>query len=1153
MKLTALLLMVAFFHVSASSFGQKITLKVKDTPLEKVIKDIRKQSSYPFFYNDEDIENRKVTVMIQNASLEEALTACFKDLPLTYKIIGHDVIITQKQASPTILGLPPVKQTQVVIDISGKITNEQGEPVVATVRVKGSTNAVSSNEQGLFTIKSVEDDATLEISGMTIETTEWKVDKKKYLAISVKTKSGKLNDVTVTAYGIVRRDKEIGYSVSKVSGDEITRANTGNLLTGLVGKVSGLNISSQSSEMNPQMRILLRGIRSFSQNTNTQPLFIFNGAPLSFGNDQNGASQVAEFINNFNPADIEDVTILKGANGTALYGPEGVNGVIIITTKKGAKGVPVINFRNNSSVQFVDWRQYRRQTEYGLGSGPVDQFGNGIYDQYAGSYTWGPKYDGRMVPIGYPDENGELQKVSYTNKNDYRRFFNLARNNRTTLSFSQGDLNSSYYLGLGYQDQTGLLPGDKQNQINLIQSANKKFSNLFNIQTNIAYSRSNQDRGPDNITPVVLNTPTFIPLLDYKDWQNGYWANRSRYWSGISPYESIATDRTKITTNALNVGVILNIKPLAWLTIKEQPSLNYSGINQKQIVNVPKPFMDFVTDPSKLFTNTLGSVAEQLRTNTSLNNDLLLSTVHKAGDFLIRTNLGNTIRHTYYKDVRAGAQLELPVYDLAFGGSRITAGGTEITTRQFSLFGTTNIGYRDMVFLELTGRNEWDSKRAPSARGEDFYASANASVVLKDLIPLLKNQHWLSNLRLRASVSQTANLPIVPQQAQVTLGLSGQYPYITPDGKALYGYQYYGDNPNLLIKPEKVISQEYGLNSSLFDNRVSFDLTYYFQVNNGVILPVVNSFLSGYPSIDNAGKFQNQGFEFDLGINPLIKLPKDFNISLQLRGALNSNKVLAVTPIYNGLFPVSDPNGFKYYAVTGKSAYQFAPTDWKRDPQGRVVVDKNSGLPIVGDYGTYVLKGNTLPRYTLSANLGFSYKRFSFYVLADYAGGYDHQFQTADFYSGADPRTTYNNRQPFVFPNSVYVDGNGQYVENTNILTKTGGVELYQQYGQVGLYGLINAASIKIREVSFQYTLPLSKALVKELNFGVYARDLFSFYPKSNIYGDPSLIAGPGYRGNALLNGVNNLNNTIDPIGGSSSNSRLPGTVLLGFNLSATF
>lgn len=1160
MKFTALLMTVALLQAHAKSLAQNVSISAKELPLKSVFLQIKKQTGYVVFGRSDLFKNAKpVTISVKDIPLTDALEMILKDQPLNFRINGRNIILSAKAREPIVTDAIEAQPVP-AITLSGKILDKDGAPVPgANISVKGTDKATSAAADGRFLLPGVPENSLVEISAvgftkltLRITATAAMVTNRQLkelladgspgnIIVKLTRAVSSLDEVQVTAYSIEKRTKEIGYSIAKVSGEQINKANPGNLLTGLIGKVSGMTITTQSSDMTPEMRILVRGIRSFGQNSNNQPMFILNGAPLSFGNDQTAAQQVMNFINNINPADIENVTVLKGANGTALYGPEGINGVIIITTKKGQIGKPTINFRNNTAFQRVDYRRERRQRMFGTGSGITDEFGNGIYDARS-TYGWGPRYDGTLVPIGYPDENGEIQKVPYHDTKDARKFFEVAKTIRNNLSFSSSDAHSSFYLGLGHTTQTGLVPKDKQNQSTVLLNTSRNFG-LVDIKMNVNYARTSDDRGP-NIAANVRSIPTFIPILQYKDYLNDHWSQHDRYWNGISPYEEIDIRRSKSTTNAVSGNLIVEVKPLPWLVIRDQPGINYTGIYRKSTV-APLNYADFAAqDMSKMYDQP-ASVSEEMSASSSINNDFIVSTIHHPGNFLVRANMGNTIRENYYKQLKSGASLVVPVYNLAFYRYSPNTQETAVLSRSWSLFGNLSAGYKDRIFLELTGRNEWDSKRAKVARGTDIYFGANTSAILTEIFPGLKKLKWLTTARLRASVAQSANMNIVPYQSERTFGLGWGYPYVNNNtGDYLLGYSFYPDNPNPLLKPERVISQEYGGNFSFLNDRITVDLTYYHQRNNSVILNVANAWLSGYPSIDNAGSFLNDGWELDVKIDPALQLPNKMSLSLEGRFAINDNKVLHLTDVYNGLFPAMDGSGQRYYAQEGSHAYTFAVHDWKRDPRGRVIVDKVTGLPEPEGFYDFSLRGRTLPRYAASIGITFNWKNFSTSILLDYLGSYDHKF-SPDIWSGMHTLTTLNGRERFVFPNSVYDDGSGKYVENTDVVVSSANQELYSRFDQVDLHGLTSGAFWKLRELVFQYAFPMKRGILKEVNCSLYGRDLFSIYPRSNIQGDPGLIKGPGQREFSSV--PNNLT------GGSSDNTALPGTVMYGFTVGIKF
>jgi len=794
----------------------------------------------------------------------------------------------------------------------------------------------------------------------------------------------------------------------------------------------------------------------------------------------------------------------------------------------------------------MDFRQRTDQRTFGVGEAVSLLGGNA-------TSNWGPAYDGRIISIGFPDENGEYQQLPYVDLNDRYDFFDIAKTTRTNVSLSQGDQNSSLYLGLGHVDQTGLLPGDKQNQTTVLINSSKKIGKAADLQFNVNYTRTSNDRGAD-VTNAVLSLPSFIPLLSYKDYKNSHWGNLNNYWAGINPYAQLDLVREKTTDNALTGSFTANVKLLPWLNVKNQLSMNYFGRNRKKNT-APIVFADYARVGTGKTNDREPATEDMLNTYYGVNNDLMVSALHKTGDFLLRGNLGSTVRDNFGKQIKSGGILVIPVYNTIFTRSDLGKGVDEVTqqTRSISVLGNVSLGYKDMMFLELTGRNEWDSKRAKVARGKDFYFGANTSFVIKEIIPFLKEQNWLSNFRLRLSATRTANMNIEPQQSERILNLVHPYPYTnSTTGKSVLGYAIF-TNPNPFIKPEKVFSQEYGTEMGFLNNRIRLDAAYYTQVNNGIIMRVGVPPYSGYPDLDNAGRFRNTGWEFDLNLNPLVDFGNDISISLTGRFSINNNKVLEVSDIYEGTFIARDPSGNPFYAREGYSAFEFPVLDFIRDPKGRVVVDKTTGMPTV-DYANPKIMGKTLPVYQGGVTLNFMYKRFTLSAQADYSAGNDHAFSASLIRNGTSAITLLNNREVFVFPNSVIEETPGNFVENTNVAVSNAGRELFGRFADATIHTITSANYWKIREISLQYDLPINKKYMKRISAGIYARDLFSFYPHSNIYGDPVASNGPGLRTNQVQAiGQREQRQTNNVSGGASDSNTAPGTILYGFTLGVSF
>lgn len=1152
MKLIILLLFFTIMQVSAAVYGQKLTLKQKNVSIARVFEEIEKQTGYDVFYSPKVIKNEKIIhADFRNTDLTDVLKVCLQGQAAIFTIDEKTIIIKKQEEKSIPNSFDNGLQN---IDVVGRVFDENNNPLVgATIKIKGSEITTTTNKLGDFLLSNVNENAILIISYIGYENQE--ITAKKDLGnIKLTQATAKLSEVTVTtSYGLEKRTKELGYSVTKITGEDLNRTNPGNLLTGLTGKVSGLVISNQGVGMNPDNNIMLRGIRSINASANNQPLFILNGSPLSFGSDQNAASLASEFLNNLNPNDIEDITVLKGANGSALYGPEGVNGVIIINTKKGAAGKLNLNFRTSTTLQQIDWSKRKIQETYGTGQ-LTDADGNPIYDP-TGVMLWGPAFNGEMVQLGRPDENGEVQMVPYQYTTDRQDFWNTARQTQNNLSIAQADASSDFYLGLTYTDQTGLLPKDKQKKAGILFNTGRKFDK-WAVRLNLAYNNTSADKGPANLSTDFY--PAHVPLLSYKDYVNNKWADRNHYWADqvANPYETVDNKRNKSGENALIGNIEFKLTPLSWLTITERPGLTLNSFYQKKTTK-PLDYSDYAKELGMngryiSFRDVPASVEEKTLNMTSLNNDFLVSTIHNPGNFSIKTTIGNTIRQSYVKDLRGSApRLITPVYNLAYGieGEVYSTERSELS-RFYSFFGTALIGYQDKFFVEITGRNDWDSKLAIAARNKNFYSGVNTSIVLQEIFPAMQKLKWLSNARLRAAFTKTANMNIRPYQSERLL----QYQGPVGGDLDLPGYSYMGNIPNPNVKPESVFSQEYGGSFTFLKNRIDFDVAYYRQRNKGLILDVVNSIYSGAPTTDNAGVYDNWGWEFDLNFRQLFRTSGGLRARLGLQLAINDNKVVFLPPVYNNEMSAYS-SGAQVVAKTGSYAFALKLRDWKRDEQGRVIVDKNTGMPSI-DYENPIVAGRTLPKHTASANFGLSWKGFNFSALGEYRGG-NHQYNEIGATTtqlGSSLLTTYNNRQPFVVPNSVYADGMGGYIENTDV--KVSSVRNYwMQASSVQSNFLINAAFFTLRELSLSYDLQLKTRSIKKLTLGVYGRDLLTVYAKNNAYGDPQLIKGPGSeRDRGLIPQIMGLQNSGSNLGNAVSQSdRLPGTIQYGFIVNLNF
>jgi TonB-dependent SusC/RagA subfamily outer membrane receptor len=364
MKLTTLFMVIAFMQCSASAFSQKINLDATNVPLKKVLQAINKQNGYLFFYDTKDVRNKNITVKVKDASMDEALSACLKNLPLTYKIVNNTVFLQEKDN--TAAGI-------ILLNVKGKVVDEKGEPLPgASIKLKGTTLGTNADADGAFSINVPDDKSILVVSFVGFTSKEVTVGNNTFLTVSLAA-SGKLSEVVVTALGIRKEQKQLGYSISQVGGEEVSLTREPTFINALEGKVAGLVVQSPPNGPGGSSRVILRGNSSFSGSN--QPLYVIDGVPINSTTRENsddggkvyGGSDPGDGLSSINPDDIETISVLKGASAAALYGGGAQAGVILITTKKGKKNQGLgVSFNSNTVLEKMVPYDHL-QTEYGRG------------------------------------------------------------------------------------------------------------------------------------------------------------------------------------------------------------------------------------------------------------------------------------------------------------------------------------------------------------------------------------------------------------------------------------------------------------------------------------------------------------------------------------------------------------------------------------------------------------------------------------------------------------------------------------------------------------------------------------------------------------------------------------------------------------------
>lgn len=1001
--------------------------------------------------------------------------------------------------------------------ISGQVRDAQGNPVqFATVTESNTKNSVSADASGNFSIKVKQESASLTVTGSGYDAQTINASGNN-VSVVLKRNTQELAAVVVTSLNIQRQAKELGYSTAKVKAAELTQAKVVNLANGLTGKVSGLNIQTVNNSVFGDVRITLRGIRSLTGNN--QPMLIVDGVPISLN-----------LLNTINPNDIADVSILKSSSATAVYGPDGVNGAIIVTTKKGSKANPSITFSHTTQLEKVSFMPLF-QTQFGSGSSE-DQYYNGVYDPIE-NQGYGDAFDGSLRQIGRDGPGGIQEKVTYEARpNEKKNFWATGITNQTDVSVSLGE----FYMSAQNVEIKGVMPKDVNKRISVRANTFKDFSSKFRATVNFQYTQQKYNvnagsafgNGRD-YSPYwnLINSPMQIPITKYKNWQTDYFSSPDGFYNDYyyNPYWAVDNFREDGRVDNLVGNLEFSYKVAPWMSVLYRIGATASSSSYKQTQGALQ-YSLFAKSTGKSIAQT-GDIPAGVRDNTSLstrlNSELFVTFKKEIKRFKFDALIGQSYRETNGKSVTVSStNLGIPgLYNVSARKGEPGAAESNSKTRLARYFGKIGVGYNGWAFLEFTGSNDWDSRLAYQYNYEAknvnfFYPGVNASVVLTDAISALKNNKILSYAKVRAAYSKTGNVNLNAYSLENTYSQTNGFPYGT-----LLGFSSDNVLRRSFYSPEFVLNKEVGIELGFLKNRINLEATAYSQDNTEQMLTVNYSGSTGYnQALLNAGAFTNKGLEFDLKLTPLIKW-RGVNVDFKVNYTYQTNKV---TRLIDGVNELGIGNG--NFAIVGLPAYTFKLTDYVKDSLGRVIVDARTGMPSV-DPVTRVF-GQTLPKHILGLNLTVSYKGLTLSAVADYRSG--HQMFSdiggdMDF-SGISYRSGSNGRQPFIFPNSVIETSPKVYVPNTSVYTQSGGYGFWSQAAyntNADANYLSSAAFWKLRELALTYTFPtelFGKKGIKGASISLTGRNLFMWLPKTNQWTDPEFS---NTTGNAQ--GVNDRDN----------------------------
>jgi TonB-linked SusC/RagA family outer membrane protein len=994
--------------------------------------------------------------------------------------------------------------------ITGKVTSASDkEPLVGvTVVVQGTSNGVLTDNYGNYTISLPPERSVLVFSYLGMKKVEVAVGTNTSIDVAMQGDGKGLDEVIITGNAIKRERRSLGYSTATVRSEELTQGRDRSVFNSLAGKVAGLTITNGSGNPGSSTRILLRGGSSILGNN--QPLIVVDGIPIDNRSIQN-ADQLSNQVDNgnrgndINPEDVESVTVLKGPAASALYGSRASNGAIIITTKSGksrsGKNTKssvsyVTSYTNENILKLPEF-----QSDYGQG-------GKGEPDSRE-NFSWGPKFDGKMRPWGQAI-NGQQKVKPYSNLPDnVKDFFNTGHTFTNSVALGGGSDRSTYYLSISDLKNTGVVPGTDYRRNTFKVSGSTVLANKITSSASVSYVKTNSNisaQGQQNTSVYnnVLQTARDIPISELKDLDDPFNTLEGYYGAyTLNPYYVLANSNNRNEVDNILANMQLGYKPLSWLDFTYRLGTNFYTDSRYQ----ESPKFEILHGQNTGMGPEVGKYSEFVAKVADVTSDLMVTANKDLTKHLNMTTLlgHNLFQSTLHSTSAATSGLVVPeFYHLSNSKDKPVVDNTIFMKRLVGVYGDIGFNYKDFLFLNVTGRNDWTSTLAKGNRSY-FYPSVSSSFVFTDVLKL--NPSTFSYGKLRIGLAKTGrdanpySLASVFNLAEAEDGYRDSK--VTFPINGIPGFER-GDrigNPNLT--PEFNYSREIGLEMSFLKNRVGLDLTLYSNYTKDLIMPVSIASSSGYTQQTiNAGKISNKGIELLVRGTPIKTKGFEWNTSINF--AKNNSMVDELIDGVDQLSIGNALNDAQMVAAKGHAYGQFYVVGEKRDSLGRIIIDAATGLPQVADEPK--LMGTYLPKWTGSWVNSFSYKGITLTLQFDHREGGLIYSRTKDImeFVGTSSNTVINGgRDSILIANSSYDRGDGVYLANSRYKVD---VQDYFTDQTNNAFNLLDGSFTKLREISVSYVIPakyLSKTPFGNLVIGFSGRNLWLKTPAENIFIDP--------------------------------------------------
>ena len=1044
-----------------------------------------------------------------------------------------------------IIGVRAFAQTH---NVSGKILDEKGQGYPgAGITVKGTQLGTVSDINGDFSLELPDANHILIIQAVGYST-QTVTDQGQTIVVKLQPTAKQLEGAVVTALGVKREKRELGYSSTTVSSEDLTAGQNSSALSGLAGKVAGANITSSTGGPGGSTRVVLRGEKSILKDNNA--LIVVDGVIINNydrTSDATGLAQVdfGNSANDIDPDEIESETILPGPAAAALYGAAGANGAIMITTKKGTHktgaGRSKVDITYKATYTQSDVLKYPTyQTTYGQGSIPT-----GIIDDRQDNFSWGNPFTGQLQPWGQIIDGKQRVKPYSYDGNSIKDFYQRGKDLNNFVSLSGGNEASTYYLSLNTTNSNGVTPNTFYNKYSIRFNGTTQLTNNFYTTINVnyinSYSRAeNSGQSTGGVLQSLLQIPTDIPIGELKDLNNhfnsmvfidtggahryGYFGAYSKnpFWNAQYYDNRNKTDRVIGDFNIgykkgdFNIFDRVTVDATNDRSFYETPKINVLPVDQTGLY------------AGNAYINQ-GGYTQNNYTGFRFLNDLIGNYTHALSEnFGINAILGNNV--TMQQDAILNASIDpgtnglvIPgFYNFSNNQGPVAVANTTNNTRRWAIYGEVKFNFQRELYLDITGRNEWSSTLA-TGHNSYFYPGVNAGWVFTERLKGNFKDKVLNYGKVRIGTAGVSNDAIA--YANNSAGytqrpINSSFGSIVTPFNAIPTYQVQSSFGPTGLKPELTREYEMGADLSFLKDRLSMSFTYYNDYTHNLItsipLPPSTGYLSQY---SNVGDISNKGIELSMRGTPIST---KWGLKWDLFGTYthNVNNVESLT----GNVTQVTVGGFSGMAIVAAVGHPFgtfyaADISYEYDPKTgwHPIVDASNGLPVPTKKPVFL--GSFQPKFSASWGSEVSYKglKLHFLFVTKQGGQFYSQNKNLMEFVGSAPETIANNRNPAYWSNSVYVAaGTGvttppTYINNNAANSGAKYVPYNYWVNEVGqnqlpAQDLVDASFIKLQELSLSYKIPTkyySKSPFGGLEAGLFGNNLILWTPRSNKYDDP--------------------------------------------------